>query len=139
MQKKFYPQNWDRKIKVSYVNIPLLFSFNTDRRRKINFNAVLGPQLGFNLGASISSASGQGSDTLTTAIAVKSTDFGLAYGAGVGIMMNTTNTLRLDLGYRGVSGLVDIVKPTSSTANVYTIRQATIRTNALYVGITFLF
>jgi opacity protein-like surface antigen len=139
LSQKYKDQGLQREINVRYVNIPLLFSLNTGTSKPVNLRVVAGPQIGVNVGSSIT-GSGSTSDTLKTVFAVKKSDFGFAYGAGLGFALNSTRTIRLDLGFRGVYGFVNIsnTNQTASTDSYYILDRAIVRTKSAYVGITFL-
>ncbi len=137
LSQKYVDEGLERRIKVNYVNIPLMFSLNTNKTKMVNLNAVLGPQLGLNIGSSVSSSS----DTLTTVLKVKKSDFGFAYGAGVEIALNDLRTVRLDMGFRGVYGLINIsnTQDPSETGSYYILKQANVRTSSVYLGLSLLF
>lgn len=116
LSQKYKDEGLDRVINVRYLNIPFLFSLNTGNSNPINLKLELGPEIGINLGTSITSSG----DTLTTVLTTKQTDIGIAYGAGLEFALNPTQTIRLDLGYRGVYGVK-------------------VRTNSAYIGFAFLF
>jgi hypothetical protein len=139
--QKYKDNNLDRQITVNYVNIPLLLSFNTNKTKPVNFNLVIGPELGVNIGSNIKSSNGSKTDTLTGVLAIKGNDFGLAYGAGLEFMLNSSRTLRFDLGYRGIYGFTNIsnTSQTTETNTYYIINKANIRSNSVYVGLAFLF
>lgn len=141
LSQKYKDQNLEREIHVRYLNIPLLFSLNTGKSKPINLNVVFGPQLGFNMGSKIKKSGGGGSDTVTYVLATKRSDLGVAYGAGLEFMLNETRTMRLDLGFRGVYGLVNISKnnPPPDNESVYIANDAKVRTKSGYIGISFLF
>ncbi len=139
LSQKYKDENLDRKINVRYFNIPLMISLNTNKTGPINFNLVAGPQLGINAGSSISSSSGNGTDTMTTVIALKKSDFGFAYGAGLEFALNEMHTMRFDIGFRGVYGLMNISKSSTQNSDTYSIKKANVRTESLYLGFTFLF
>ena len=141
LSQKYVDQNLNREIKISYVNVPLLLSLNTNKAKRINLNVVFGPQFGFNVGSSISGSSGSASDTLQSVLAIKKSDFGFAYGAGLEFALNPLHTIRLDLGFRGVYGFVNISNTNAATQNksYYFLDQATVKTYSGYLGITFLF
>ncbi len=139
LSQKYKDQDLDRKINVRYFNIPLMLSLNTDKTAPVNLNVVFGPQLGVNMGSNISSSSGNGSDTLQTVIALKKSDFGIAYGAGLEFALNEIHTIRFDLGFRGVYGLMNISKSSSQNSDSYSVKKANVRTESLYLGLSFLF
>jgi len=141
LSQKYKDQDLEREINLRYVNIPLLLSLNTGKSNPVNLNVVFGPQLGINVGSSITSSGAPSSDTLTTVLAVKKSDIGFAYGAGLEFELNSTRTIRLDLGFRGVYGFVN-VSNTSQTAgsnSYYILDNAKVKTNSGYIGIAFLF
>ena len=141
LSQKYKDQNLQREINIRYINVPLLLSLNTGKSKPVNLNVVFGPQFGLNVGSSISGTGGSTSDTLKTVIAIKRGDFGFAYGAGLEFALNSLRTIRLDLGFRGVYGFVNISNTNQTTVtNVYyMLDRAAVRTNSAYVGITFLF
>ena len=139
LSQKYSDANLEREINVRYVNFPLLFSLNTGKGKPVNLNFVAGPQIGFSTGSSIKSSGG---DTLLTVFSTKRNDFGFAYGAGLEFMLNTTRTLKLDIGFRGVYGFVNINNTSTTAANINTISmlsKATVQTKSAYAGVSFLF
>ena len=114
--QKFKDEGMDRVMNVRYLNIPLLLSLNTGKSNPVNLKVEVGPEIGINIGSSIKSSN----DTLITVLTTKQTDFGVAYGAGLEFALNADQTIRFDLGYRGVYG-------------------PKVKTNSAYVGFTFLF
>lgn len=141
LSQKYKDQDLEREINVRYVNLPLLFSINTGKANPVNLNFVIGPQLGINLGSSIKRTGGTDTDTLTYVLATKKNDFGFAYGAGFEFMLNKIRTIRLDMGFRGVHGLMDINNKeiNDSEGSVFIIDGAKVRTKSLYIGFSFLF
>jgi opacity protein-like surface antigen len=139
LSQKYQDAAMQREINVRYLNVPLMFSLSTGKGKPVNLNLVAGPQLGFNTGSSIKSSGG---DTLITVFSTKRSDFGFAYGAGLEFMLNSQRTLRLDLGFRGVYGFVNISNTSSSSSETNTINilnKATVQTKSGYLGLTFLF
>ncbi|OFY84774.1 MAG: hypothetical protein A3F72_05815 [Bacteroidetes bacterium RIFCSPLOWO2_12_FULL_35_15] len=141
LSQKYKDQDLERKINIRYINLPILLSLNTGKSRPVNLNAVLGAQFGYNVGSSVSGSGSAGTDTLTAVLAVKKSDIGFAYGAGLEFALNTTRTIRLDLGFRGVYGFVNISKPTATTEqnSYYILDHANVDTKSGYIGLTFLF
>lgn len=141
LSQKYKDQELDREINVQYINIPLLVSLNTGKANPVNLKIEAGPQIGYNIGASVSSSGDANSDTLQTVLTTKKSDFGFAYGAGLEFVLNKNKTIRMDLGFRGVYGFVNIsnTSQTQETDSYYILDRATIRTNAGYVGLTVLF
>jgi opacity protein-like surface antigen len=117
----------EQKVTLRYVNIPLLFSLNTGKSKVVNLNAVVGPQLGISAGSNTSySNNSNGTTTATAVLAVKKSDIGFAYGAGVDFALNEAHNFRLGLGFRGVYGLFDISDNSKSiTTDSYYILDRT--------------
>lgn len=141
LTQKYKDRDLDRRVDIDYVNIPLLFSLNTNRMAPVNLNLVLGPQIGINVGAKLKTtgSSDEGTD-FTAILAVKDNDFGFAYGIGVDFGLGEAKTTRLDLGFRGVQGLIDISDKsrTQETDSYYILEKSFIKTYAIYAGLTFL-
>lgn len=141
INQKFKDRNLDRRVSVSYLNIPVMLSLNTNKEAPVNLNFVVGPQFGLNLGASVSGDDGGNADSVRAVVGVKSGDIGAAYGAGLEFALNREHTLRLDLGFRGYYGLVDMRgSQSSSNPDTYNVLlRASRKTYAGYIGLTFLF
>lgn len=139
--QQYKEQDIERKVKLRYFNVPLLLSLNTGKTKKINLNLVAGPQIGISAGSSFLISGGNGRDSTNAVLSVKKGDLGFAYGAGVDFGLNPSRTIRLDVGYRGVSGLFDISdnSNTLTTDSYYVLDRTHIKTNAVYIGISFLF
>lgn len=139
--QKYKDQNLDRQIDISYINIPLLISMNTNKARIVNFNVVVGPELGINVGSNIKRTNTSATDTLTTLFAIKKNDIGVAYGAGLEFMLNNDKSFRLDIGFRGIYGFTNISNTSqpSQPNTYYIVDKANIRSNSIYAGLTFLF
>jgi opacity protein-like surface antigen len=139
LSQNYQDRNMDRKVKISYLNIPVLLSLNTDKTRWINLNVVAGPQFGINVGSDLKTTGDNGTDSLHAVVALKKGDVGFAYGAGLEFALNMKHTVRLDLGYRGFYGLVDM-DAKSNDHNSYNIILKTARkTDAAYLGLTLVF
>lgn len=116
VSQKYVDAGLDRVMNVRYLTIPLLISLSTGKSNPVNLHAEIGPEIGINIASSVKSSN----DTLITVLTTKQSDFGLAYGAGLGFTLNEDKTIRFDLGYRGIYG-------------------RKVKTNSAYVGFTFLF
>ncbi|MEO8087312.1 MAG: porin family protein [Bacteroidota bacterium] len=131
----------ERNLKISYLNIPLLLVLNTDVSRVVNLNVCVGPQLGINTGSSLNSESStpENADTVHAVLAVKTADFGFAYGIGVDFMI--APSLKLSIGYRGVQGLIDVSDKSENTTNndYYILDRAHVNTYSGYAGLAFCF
>lgn len=140
LAQKYTYQGNVKKIELSYINFPLLAVIGSDVSKPVSFNVAFGPQIGINVGSKIKSESnGEGTDSLTAVLAVKTGDFGVAYGAGLNFAL--TPTVHLGVGFRGVYGLVDISdKNNNSTTNdYYILDRAHVKTYSGYLGLGFMF
>lgn len=138
--QKYKDLNMDRTMKVKYVNFPLLLSLNTGKSKPVNLNFVVGPQVGYNIGSSVQTAGASGTDTLTAVVVTKKADVGFAYGAGLEFALNELRTIRLDIGFRGVYGLLDIQPTTGIDSRSFNIIGSNnIKTYSGVIGISFLF
>ncbi|MBA3664162.1 MAG: PorT family protein [Bacteroidetes bacterium] len=139
--QKYKDRGLERQVDVSYINIPLMLSVNTDKRLPVNLNFVAGPQFGINVGSSIKTIGGANADTLKATVAVKQGDVGFAYGTGLEIALNRAHTCRIDLGFRGFYGFVDMsATNTSNNPDTYNILvKASRKTYAGYLGLTICF
>lgn len=141
LSQKYADHTLDREIDINYVNIPLLFSLNVNRTNAVNLNVVVGPQLGVNVGSKVTTSGTANGNTNTKAVlAVKENDFGIAYGAGIDFGLNAARTIRFDIGFRGVTGLVDISdrSKTLETDSYYILQKKRTQTYSGYIGFTFL-
>lgn len=142
ISQRYKDRGLERTVKINYVNIPLMLSLNTDKTQPVNLNLSAGPQFGINIGSSINSSgnTNEDVDTLTAVIAVKPGDVGLAYGAGLEFSLNPEQTLRLDIGFRGFYGFVDIDADEAGDPDTYNVVvRAARKTYAGFAGITLLF
>lgn len=141
ISQKFKDKNLNRQVNVSYLNIPVLLSLNTDKTRIVNLNFVAGPQFGVNLGSSINTTGDEDTETVRATIGAKGRDVGVAYGTGLEIALNRMHTARLDFGYRGFYGLVDgAASQSSKNPDTYNVLvKASRQTHAGYVGLTLCF
>jgi opacity protein-like surface antigen len=139
VSQKYKDVNLDRVVKIRYLNIPLLLSLNTNKAAPINLNFVVGPQFGINVGSNMTASGNGNTTTLQAVVAVKKGDVGLAYGAGLEFALNQDHTCRLDLGYRGFYGLVDMNASSVGSDSYNVVVKASRKSNGAYVGLTFLF
>ncbi len=51
--QEFKDQSADNEVSIKYLDIPVLLSLNTNKMAAVNFNAVVGPQFGINVGSDI--------------------------------------------------------------------------------------
>jgi hypothetical protein len=141
ISQKYKDHDLERKIDINYVNIPLLLTLNTDKSKPVNFGIAIGPQVGINVGSKVTTTEGEETSTLHAAVAVKQNDFGFAYGAGLQFALNPLRTWHLDLGFRGVYGLVDISddSATKETNSYYILDKTNLQTYSGYLGLSFVF
>jgi len=141
LAQKFSTPSIDRTVKVNYINIPLLISFNTNYGRPVNFNVTLGPQMGFNTGTNLETSNATGGGTTQEAVLkVKPADVGVAYGAGFDFGIGEYRHFHINLGFRGVYGLVNVNDDNvSSLSNgqYYVLQKSNVKTYAGYLGIMF--
>jgi len=138
--QKYRELEIERKVKLQYVNIPLLLSLNTGKSKAVNLNVVAGPQIGISVGSKLftSGDDGTGSQGI---VSVKKGDLGFAYGAGLDFGLNPARNIRLGIGYRGVIGLFDISDNNNTlvTNSFYVLDRSRVKVNAIYLGFSFLF
>lgn len=141
ISQKSYESDVERRVNLRYINIPLLVSLNTGKSKVINLNVVAGPQIGFNVGSSITLTGNNDVNAAQPILSVKKNDIGFAYGAGVDFGLNPAHNLRLGLGYRGVISLLNINdnSNTATTDSYYLLDRSHLKTNAIYFGLSFLF
>ena len=139
LSQKYTDNNLERTIDLSYIHFPLLLVLNTDVTKPVNLNIAVGPQFGINTGSSVDTDGSGGADTVQAVIAVKPGDFGIAYGAGLDFLLNPS--LTLDIGFRGVYGILDISDSdaVSTTNQHYILDRSHVKTYAGYVGLKLLF
>ncbi len=141
ISQKFVDVNVERNINLRYINIPILLSLNTNKSKLINLNAVVGPQIGFNVGSRLTMSGSNNANDPKPILSVSKNDIGFAYGAGIDLGFNEERTIRLSLGYRGVIGLLDVSDQSKSITNdsYYVLDRTYIKTNAFYLGLSILF
>jgi hypothetical protein len=142
INQKYKDQGLDRQVSVSYLNIPVLLSLNTDKAAPVNLNFVVGPQFGFNIGADVDGDSNGNVDQARATVGAKAGDVGAAYGAGLEFSLNDAHTIRLDLGFRGYYGFVDMSADQTSSGSTDTynvLLSASRKSYAGYIGIAFMF
>lgn len=141
VSQKYKESDIERQVNLRYVNIPLLLSLNTNKSGGVNFNIVAGPQIGISAGSSLRISGNNSTDSTQAVLSVKKGDLGVAYGAGVDFGINESHTIRVSLGYRGVLGLIDISDNSGTivTDSYYVLDKTHIRSNAAYIGLSFLF
>lgn len=139
--QKYKDVNMEQKINLRYVNIPVLLSLNTGKSNPVNLNIVAGPQVGLNVGSNIETSGSNGTENVIAVLAVRKSDLGLAYGAGLDFGLNASQTCRLGIGFRGVYGLVDISDNSNTiiTDSYYILDRTHLETYSVYLGFSLLF
>lgn len=137
--QRYTEKNLERKITLRYVNIPLMLSLNTGITKTVNFNITGGPQIGISAGSTFTTKGGDGTDDFN-AVTIRKGDLGFAYGAGLDFALNVPKTARFALGFRGVTGLIDISADNNNIINndYYVFDRVRLRTYSIYLGFTFL-
>ncbi len=136
ISRKYSISNITRVVNLQYVSIPLLLSFNTNKNRTINFNVVVGPQIGINTGSTIYTTGSDPQYTANPIISIKKGDLGLAYGLGLDFGLNELKTFRLGFGFRGVLGLFNVSSnfELPGVNTFYILKNSTIHTYTGYIG-----
>lgn len=130
--------NFERKIKLTYLNVPLLFVVNTGKHKIVNVNIVVGPQIGILVGKHVYTTP-NGTSISEAVLSVKKGDVGLAYGVGIDFGLNKSRSLRLGAGFRGVYGLLDVTNNQTAAADSYYVLDGThVHTYAAYIGLSIL-
>jgi hypothetical protein len=138
ISQKYAEQGDNGQVNLKYVNVPLLFSLNTNKSKEVNLNVVAGPQVGINVGSSLITSGGNDAGNTQAVLAVKTGDLGVAYGAGLdfGLMSH----VRLGIGFRGVYGLINVGNDNTNTAtnSYYILDRSYIKTYSAYIGLSFI-
>ncbi|MEO8147448.1 MAG: porin family protein [Bacteroidia bacterium] len=131
--------NREHRLDLSYINIPLLLTLNTNVCKKVNFNIVGGPQVGIRIGSKLTTEDGAAADTVQAVVSVKPLDLGIAYGAGFDFAI--TDNVNFGVGFRGVYGILDISdnSQTATTNQYYILDRSKVRTYGGYLSIGFKF
>ncbi|HEY0029907.1 MAG TPA: porin family protein [Bacteroidia bacterium] len=142
--QKYKDHDMERKVNISYLNIPLLLTLNTDKSKVVNLSAAIGPQMGINVGSKLETTGTNNTnngDSLHAVLAVKKADLGFAYGAGLEFAVNPPRTVRINLGFRGVYGLIDISdkSKTVATDSYLILDRTNMETYSGYIGLSFIF
>ncbi len=130
-----------RTLNLSYINIPLLGGFHTGYDKAVSFNIMAGPQIGINVGSSLDGEGESGIDTVNASVKVKPADIGIAYGAGFDFGLGVDRLLHLNIGFRGVYGLIDISDDSNNTTtnNYYVLDRSKLNTYSGYLGLSYKF
>ncbi|ABG59803.1 porin family protein [Cytophaga hutchinsonii] len=139
INQKYADGNLNRDLTINYFNIPVLLSLNTNKAAPVNLNLVAGPQFGINAGSKFETSGNGNTDSTTAVVALRKGDVGVAYGAGLEFALNKSHSVRLDLGFRGFYGLVNMDSSTNGQGTYNVIVSASRKTYGGYAGITWMF
>jgi hypothetical protein len=139
INQKYADGSLNRDLTINYLNIPVLLSLNTNKAAPVNLNFVAGPQFGINVGSNFETSGSNGSETARAVVALRKGDVGVAYGAGLEFALNKNHSLRLDLGFRGFYGLVNMDSSTNQDGTYNVIVSASRKTYGGYVGLAWMF
>jgi hypothetical protein len=140
IMQRYKDKDLEREVHLNYLDIPVLLVVSTDKTMPVMFNVHVGPQFGINIGSSVNGGQTSETDTVHAVIAVKQGDVGLAYGAGFGFMLiPDKNCLRLDVGFRGMYGLIDTQGKQTSGDTYNVMVKASRKAYGGYLGLTLLF
>jgi hypothetical protein len=141
LSQRYKEQDAERRVNLRYVNIPVLFSLNTGKSRRVNGNLVVGPQFGISVGGEVETTGTESGTAIKPLVVVKPGDIGIAYGVGVDFGLNPSSTFRLGIGFRGVYGFYDISDDSKAPASdKYLVLDRThVKTYSVYAGLSFLF
>jgi len=144
-QSHNFTLGYDRKslynIDMEKIIIPLIFTYNSDLCKQVNFSLFSGPQVGTLLTSSLSSLSmsNENKDTTNTVLALNKVDFGIMYGASVEISLEKFNAVKFIIGGRGSYGLSNISNNVDIESNQLNIvpNNSTIKTFGGFIGLKF--
>ena len=139
INQKYADGNLNHDLKINYFNIPILLSLNTNKTAPVNLNLVAGPQFGINAGSKFETSGNSSSDSTKAVVALRKGDVGFAYGAGLEFALNKSHTFRLDLGFRGFYGLVNMDASTNNQGTYNVIVSASRKTYGGYAGLAWMF
>jgi len=136
---------YDRKslqdIELEKIIVPLIFSYNSDLFKHVNFSLFSGPQMGTVVTSSMRSLSipNNTRDTTITVLALNKVDFGIMYGASVEISVEKLKVVKLIIGGRGSYGLSNISDDVDTESNQWNIipNNSTIKTFGGFMGLKF--
>ena len=131
--------NYELKLKLGYISIPILFKWQP--ADVAGFNVFAGPEFGFLASAkgdntTTSTGAGAGGSPLSEVIdeknQLKSLDFGLDFGLGYNFMQKFGVDVRYGL------GLTNIAKPISNPPSYGTIEKPVARNRTIQIGLSYL-
>lgn len=100
----------DAKLKIDYIEVPVLFKYMIPTQGKIAPNFFAGPFIGFKASAKVEDVDAEG---------IKSTDFGVTFGGGIDIASGATGVFTIDARYDlGLSNINDVGEASVKTSNI---------------------
>lgn len=102
---------------------------------------MVGPQLGINTGSSLDVEGNSTIDTVNATINIKPADIGIAYGAGIDLGLGPDRLLHVNIGFRGVYGIIDIGEDSNNntTSSYYILDRSKLKTYSGYAGLSYKF
>ncbi len=131
-------------IQLDRINIPILFTLNSDICKIINYSLFAGPQMSRTINSNFENFNFPNNthrDTSQTILSVNNDDYGIAYGASADIAINKSRTIRIEIGGRGSFGFANIAGSVEDESNQENIlaNNTTIKTFGGYMGLKFAF
>lgn len=135
-QKYTDQYNKSHEINLTYINIPLILTLNTDYGKPVNFNIAFGPQLGILAGSKITGNDGN----FDAILSAKGMDLGVGFGGGLDFALGKKHHTHINVGFRGVRGIIDIDNSNGgsvTTNQYYALQRSHTNTSSLYLGFMF--
>ena len=139
INQKYADGNLNHDLTINYLNIPVMLSLNTNKTAPVNLNLVAGPQFGINAGSKFETSGSGNTNSTTAVVSLRKGDVGFAYGAGLEIALNKSHSFRLDLGFRGFYGLVNMDTSSNEQGTYNVIVSASRKTYGGYAGLAWMF
>ena len=137
--QKYTGEGIAQRIKLKYINIPLLLSLNTGKSKRVNVNVVVGAQVGISVGSSLCTLDSLGINNTKAVLPIMKGDVGVAYGAGIDFRLNSSRTFRLSIGFRNIYSLVDISSNRLAVDSYYILDRTHLNLYSAYAKLLFLF
>lgn len=141
LNQKFAAEDLEGNVKLQYLNVPVLVSYNSNKSRIVNLNLVAGPQLGISAGSEVNlKLRTEEGSTVDPVLISKRGDIGFAYGGGIDVGLFPLKSIRLGVGIRGGVSLLDISddRQRNSSGDYYIDDSSNPGTFAGYIGLSIL-
>lgn len=129
------------EVQLEKIIIPLVFTFNSDLCKQVNFSLFSGPLMGALVNSHLKSISVDeiNRGTAITIISVKKVDFGIMYGAAMEISFDKFHIVKFSIGGRGSYGISDIYNVGDIGSNQSNIipKNSSIKTFGGFIGLKF--